>query len=49
MRQKSRSVDYATLTFLELHPDLEESILYTGGMDVSNLELGRWSRLGRDT
>lgn len=30
----------ATLTFLELHPDLEEAILYTGGMDVSNLELG---------
>ena len=31
---------YATLTLLELHPDLDESILYTGGMDVSNLELG---------
>ena len=31
---------YATLTLLELHPDLDESILYTGGMDVSNLALG---------
>lgn len=31
---------YATITFLELHPDLDEATLYTGGMDVSNMELG---------
>ena len=30
----------ATLTFLELHPDLEESVLSTGDMDVSNLQVG---------
>lgn len=30
----------ATLTLLELHPDLDEAILYTGGMDVSNMQLG---------
>lgn len=31
---------YATITFLELHPDFDEATLYTGGMDVSNMQLG---------
>mgnify|MGYP006090758223 CR=1 FL=1 len=33
-------VGEATLTLLQLHPDLEEASLQTGGMNVDNLELG---------